>query len=82
MNFQNYWKEESAKRRKSWSAKARRFAAKHTPLEEIRQVAYRSLDLSNYRTYLTRHYTEKNPLVYWDGVFAFSEGSLREALLI
>ena len=80
MNFQNYWKEESAKRRKSWSAKARRFAAKHTPLEDIRLEAFSSLDYTKFDTYLSRHYTKENPIVRWIGEFTFSEESLRDNL--
>lgn len=35
--FNEYWKEKAQKRRKSWAAKAKRFADRHAQLEDIRK---------------------------------------------
>ena len=43
--FNEYWKEKAQKRRKSWAAKAKRFAEQHTQLEDIRKEVYLPLDL-------------------------------------
>lgn len=40
MNFNEYWKEKAAKRRKTWVSKAKRFADQHTQLESIRKEVY------------------------------------------
>ena len=40
MTFNEYWKEKGQKRRKSWAAKAKRFAEQHTQLEDIRKEVY------------------------------------------
>ena len=40
MEFNEYWKEKAQKRRKSWAAKAKRFAEQHTQLEDIRKEVY------------------------------------------
>ena len=44
MTFNEYWKEKAQKRRKSWAAKAKRFAEQHTQLEDIRKEVYLPLD--------------------------------------
>ena len=44
MTFNDYWKEKSQKRRKSWAAKTKRFAEQHTQLEDIRKEVYLPLD--------------------------------------
>ena len=42
--FNEFWKEKAQKRRKSWAAKAKRFAEQHTQLEDIRKEVYLPLD--------------------------------------
>ena len=44
MIFTDYWKEKAAKRRKSWAAKAKRFAERHMQLAEIRKEVSLPLD--------------------------------------
>ena len=44
MSFIEYWKEKAQKRRKSWAAKAKRFAEQHMQLEDIRKEVYLPLD--------------------------------------
>ena len=46
MTFNEYWKEKAQKRRKSWAAKARRFAEQHAQLEDIRKEVYLPLGFS------------------------------------
>ena len=84
MNFNDYWKEKVAKRRKTWAARAKRFADNHNQLAEIRKDVYLPLDFNpNFRLddLKTLHFTGQNPLVCWDkGEFSFSEEGLRTAL--
>ena len=84
MNFNDYWKEKVAKRRKSWTAKAKRFADKHIQLEEIRKEVYLPLDYSPnlyFEDQLPLHFTNHNPIVEWkNGVFSFSEEGIRSSL--
>jgi hypothetical protein len=84
LNFNDYWKEKVAKRRKTWAAKAKRFADKHAQLEEIRKDVYLPLDFNQIfrlEDLKSLHFTGLNPLVHWDkGVFSFSEEGLRAAL--
>ena len=40
MSFIDYWKDKAAKQRKAWAATARRFAEKHTQLEDIRSELF------------------------------------------
>ena len=42
--FNEYWKEKAQKIRKSWAAKAKRFADRHAQLEDIRKEVYLPLD--------------------------------------
>ena len=50
MSFNEYWKEKAQKRRKSWAAKAKRFADRHAQLEDIRMEVYLPLDFGvNFR---------------------------------
>ena len=44
MSFNDYWEAKAAKRRKAWAATSKRFAKKHTQLEEIRKKVYLPLD--------------------------------------
>lgn len=84
MNFNEYWKKKSAKRRKSWTAKAKRYAENHNQLEDIRKEVYLPLDFSpNFRLDDLKpvHFTDQNPLVRWDkALFSFSEEDLRADL--
>ena len=84
MNFNDYWKEKSAKRRKAWAAKAKRYDEKHRQLEEIRKDVYLPLDFNpNFRLDDLKflHFTGQNPISRWDkGQFSFSEEGLRKAL--
>lgn len=83
-SFSEYWKEKNAKRRKSWAAKAKRHAEKHSLLEEIRKEVYLPLDFNpafRLDDLKLMHFTEQNSLIRWDsGEFSFSEAGLRSAL--
>ena len=82
--FNEYWKEKAQKRRKSWAAKARRFAEQHTQLEDIRKEVYLPLDYGinfDFEDYKLFHFIKSNPLVCWQNMnFRFSEEGLRAAL--
>ena len=82
--FNEYWKEKAQKRRKSWAAKAKRFAEQHTQLEDIRKEVYLPLDFganSSFEDYKPEHFIKLNPITYWqDKNFCFSEEELRSAL--
>ena len=82
--FNEYWKEKAQKRRKSWAAKAKRFAEQHTQLEDIRKEVYLPLGFSasfNLDDYIPLHFCERNPFVTWrKGVFGFDEEGLRKAM--
>ena len=84
MNFNEYWKEKVAKRRKAWASKAKRYDEKHRQLEEIRKDVYLPLDFNAYYNLddlIPLHFTEHNPIISWNkGVFSFSEESLRSAM--
>lgn len=84
MIFNEYWKEKSAKQRKSWAAKAKRYAVNHSQLEEIRKEVYLPLDFNpNFRLDDLKpvHFTNQNPLIRWDkAAFSFSEEDFRAAL--
>lgn len=84
MNFNDYWKEKVAKRRKAWAARAKRYADNHNQLEEIRKDVYLPLDFNanyNLDDLIPLHFTEHNPIISWNkGVFSFSEESLRSAM--
>ena len=63
--FNEYWKEKAQKIRKSWAAKAKRFADRHAQLED----------------YKPGHFIKLNPLISWQDMnFRFSEEGLRAAL--
>ena len=85
MSFNDYWKAKAAKRRKAWAATARRFAEKHTQLEEIRKKVYLPLDYAvnfDFGNYKTWHFVKANPIVQWKQMnFCFSESGLRKALI-
>ena len=85
MTFNEYWKEKAQKRRKSWAAKAKRYAEQHTQLEDIRKEVYLPIDYAagfDLDDYKVLHYTKKNPIVDWQSgwSFAFSEDDLRQAM--
>ena len=82
--FNEYWKEKAQKRRKSWAAKAKRFAEQHTQLESIRKEVYLPLDYSvnfSFEDYKPGHFVQRNPIVCWQDMnFSFSKNGLRAAL--
>ena len=82
--FNEYWKEKAQKRRKSWAAKAKRFAEQHTQLEDIRKEVYLPLNYAanfDLEDYISLHFCEHNPFVAWDkGTFHFDEDGFRKAL--
>ncbi len=82
--FSEYWKEKAQKRRKSWAAKAKRFAEQHTQLEDIRKEVYLPLDYGanfSFEDYKPEHFVKLNPITSWeDKNFCFSEDGLRAAL--
>lgn len=82
--FNEYWKEKAQKRRKSWAAKAKRFAEQHTQLEDIRKEVYLPLDFGanfSFEDYKPEHFIKLNPITSWqDKNFCFSEEGLRAAL--
>ena len=83
MNFNDYWKEKAAKRRKSWASKAKRFAQKHMQLEAIRsEIVYGHMKREEVRSLRDEHRTIQNPIARWDSNmhFSFSEQGLREAM--
>ena len=84
MNFEEYLKKQIAMRSQSWTSKARRFADKHTQLEDIRKEVFLPLDYNasfNMDDLIRWHFTGKNPLILWDkGVFSFSEEGIRAAM--
>jgi len=84
MTFNEFWKEKAQKRRKSWAAKAKRFAEQHTQLEDIRKEVYLPLDYGinfDFEDYKLFHFIKSNPLVCWQNMnFRFSEEGLRAAL--
>lgn len=85
MSFNDYWKEKSAKRKKSWAAKAKRFAERHDQLEAIRKEVYLPLDYGlnfSFEDFKPAHYTLQNPIARWHELnFLFSEDGLRTALV-
>ena len=83
MSFNDYWKEKSAKRKKSWAGKAKRFAQKHMQLEAIRsEIVYGHMKREEVRSLLDEHRTVQNPIARWNSNmhFSFSEQGLREAM--
>ncbi len=82
--FNDFWKEKAQKRRKSWAAKAKRFAEQHTQLEDIRKEVYLPLDFGanfSFEDYKPEHFIKLNPITSWqDKNFCFSEEGLRAAL--
>ena len=84
MTFNEYWKEKAQKRRKSWAAKAKRFAEQHMQLEDIRKEVYLPLDYGanfSFEDYKPEHFVKLNPITSWqDKNFCFSEDGLRAAL--
>ncbi len=83
MTFNDYWKEKAQKRRKSWAAKAKRFAERHLQLAAIRsEVVYSRMDRIEVLSLLNEHRTVQNPIARWEPKmhFSFSEQGLREAM--
>ena len=84
MSFNEYWKEKAQKRRKSWAAKAKRFADQLTQLESICKVVYLPLDFGvnfSFEDYKPIHFTKRNLIANWQDMnFYFSEDGLRAAL--
>lgn len=85
MSFKDYWKEKSAKRKKPWAAKAKRFAEQHAQLEAIRKDVFLPLDYGvnfSFEDYKPAHYTLQNPIACWHELnFWFTEDGLRTALV-
>ena len=83
MGFNDYWKEKSTKRKKSWAGKFKRFAQKHMQLEAIRsEIVYGRIKREEVRSLLDEHRIVQNPIARWnsDMHFSFSEQGLREAM--
>ena len=82
--FNEYWKEKAQKIRKSWAAKAKRFADRHAQLEDIRKEVYLPLDFGanfSFEDYKPGHFIKLNPLISWQDMnFRFAEEGLRAAL--
>ena len=81
--FNEYWKEKAQKRRKSWAAKAKRFAERHMQLAAIRnEIVYGHIKREEVRSLRDKHRTVQNPIARWDSNmhFSFSEQGLREAM--
>ena len=81
--FNEYWKEKAQKRRKSWAAKAKRFAERHLQLAAIRsEVVYSRMDRIEVLSLLNEHRTVQNPIARWEPNmhFSFSEQGLRETM--
>ena len=83
-DFKTYWEEKAQKRRKSWAAKAKRYAEQHTQLEIIRKEVFLPIDYTpgfELDDYKVPHYTKHNPIAGWNqGQFEFLESGLREAM--
>ena len=82
-SFTEYWKEKTAKSKKSWAAKAKRFAQKHMQLEAIRsEIVYGHMKRDEVRSLLDEHRTVQNPIARWGSNmhFSFSEQGLIEAM--
>ena len=81
--FNDYWKEKSQKRRKSWAARSKRYTERHMQLAAIRsEVVYSRMDRIEVLSLLDEHRTVQNPIARWDPNmhFSFSEQGLREAM--
>ena len=81
--FSEYWDKKSQKRRKSWAAKAKRFAERHLRLGAIRnEIVYGHIKREEVRSLRDKHRTVQNPIARWDSNmhFSFSEQGLREAM--
>ena len=82
--FSTYWEEKAQKQRKSWTAKAKRYAEQHTQLEAIRREVFLPIDYTagfELDYYKVSHYAKTNPIVVWNqGQFEFSESGLRQAM--
>ena len=81
--FNEYWREKAQKRRKSWPAKAKRFAERHLRLGAIRnEIVYGHIKREEVRSLRDKHRTVQNPIARWDSNmhFSFSEQGLREAM--
>ena len=82
-SFTEYWNEKATKRKKSWAARAKRFAEKHLQQEEIRsEIIYSHMKREEVRSLLDEHRTVQNPIARWGSNmhFSFSEQGLIEAM--
>lgn len=84
-HFITYWKEKAQKRRKSWSSISKKFAEQHTKLENIREQVFLPFEYVrgfDYNNFTETHHAKRNPFAVWQqGVFSFSEDSLRETII-
>ena len=81
--FNEHWQEKAQKRRKSWTARSKRFSERHIQLNAIRrEVVFGRMDRSEMLNLLDEHRTVQNPIARWDlnMHFSFSEQGLREAM--
>lgn len=83
--FNSYWKKKSAKLMKGWAAKNERYANEHTSIEQIKETVFMPIDYDkrgfNVDAFIATYFKTTNPLVKWNqGVFSFSESTLREAM--
>lgn len=84
-DFKTYWEEKAQKRRKSWAAKSKQFAEQHKKLEVIRKKVFLPFEYVggfDFYNFTKPHHAKRNPFAVWQqGVFSFSEDSLREAMI-
>ena len=84
-NFNSYWKQKAAKRKKGWTAKNERYANEHTSIEQIKETVFMPIDYDkrgyDADAFIATYFKATNPLVKWNqGVFSYSESALREAM--
>ena len=84
-NFNSYWKQKTAKRKKGWAAKNERYANEHTSIEQIKETVFMPIDYDkrgyDADAFIATYFKATNPLVKWNqGVFSYSESALREAM--
>lgn len=84
-DFKTYWEEKAQKRRKSWASRAKRYADKHTGINDIKKDIFLPIDYVDgfdLEDYKVSHYVGSNPIAVWkQRKFEFSESSLREAMV-
>jgi hypothetical protein len=84
-NFNSYWKQKAAKRKKGWAAKNERYANEHTSIEQIKETVFMPIDYDkrgyDADAFIATYFKATNPLVKWNqGVFSYSESALKEAM--